>query len=85
MQTPDFWANATDRALRAAVSAFLYGHPLDEPQIATVRGYLREWIMRPQWQGPDVPRLRARVDGLTSPQAINEWLADAVNAGLDPL
>lgn len=35
--------------------------------------------------GPEIEELRRRVDGLTSWDAIDTWIYDAVDAGADPL
>ena len=45
---------------------------------------LRQWIAGP-WLGPLVEPLRAKVDGLDEPGAIDDWLDDALAEGLDPL
>lgn len=82
---PGYWMNETSGVLKPALEAYLRDDPLDDGQIAALRAYLRQWIMAPAWKGAGVPRLRASIDGLTSRQAIHEWLAVAAELNIDPL
>lgn len=91
---PGYWMAETTGVLRPAVEAYLNRAPLTEEQIATLRAYLRQWIMAPTWDAnphagaPEkavLAGLRAGIAGLTSREAISRWLSDAVGAGLDPL
>jgi hypothetical protein len=41
--------------------------------------------MAPQYGGPAVDALRARIVGLTSRQAISRWLHIALDEDIDPL
>jgi hypothetical protein len=83
--TPGYWMNETGGRLRPAIEAYLKDQPLDEAEIATIRAYLRQWIDAPVWHGPAINDLRARIDDLTSRQAIRQWLDDAAEADIDPL
>ena len=64
--------------------AYLNREPLDDEQIAAIRAYLRQWIMA-GWLDDAVEKLRADVGGLTSRQAIAQWLGEALEIGIDPL
>jgi hypothetical protein len=73
------------RAFRGDAKAYLKHEPLDDGQIAAIRAYLRQWIDAPVWHGPAINDLRAGIDGLTSRQAIRQWLDEAAEAEIDPL
>jgi hypothetical protein len=84
----------TSGVLRPVIEAYLRGEPMTQPQIAVMRAYLRQWVCAPMWNtnphaGREehawLARMRARIDDLTSRKAINDWLEDAVDGGLDPL
>jgi hypothetical protein len=75
----------TTGVLRPAVEAYLSGSEMTGEQIVTMRAYLHQWINAPVWRGAAVDALRIGIDGLTSRQAICNWLADALDAGVDPL
>lgn len=85
MVEPRYWMDETSGVLRPAVEAYLSGGPLSDSHVAALRAYLRQWIMSPVWGGIEVVRLRDRVEGLTSRQAIEAWLDSAIDAGIDPL
>jgi len=82
---PGFWMHETSGRLRPAVEAYLLGQHMAPDQIASLRAYLRQWIMHPAWRGPGVAELRAGVDGLISRRAISDWLDRALEQGIDPL
>jgi len=86
LPVPGFWLYETSGVLRPAVEAYLYGSrvaPLAPEHIATLRAYLRQWIASPVWH--DADHLRASIDGLTSREAIDQWLDNALAVGIDPL
>jgi hypothetical protein len=85
MDEPGYWMNETSGRLEGAIWALLEGAPLTGEQIPLIRAYLRQWIAAPAWQGPMIEGLRASVDGLVSREAINAWLAVALEQGIDPL
>jgi hypothetical protein len=85
MNGPGYWMAETSGKLRPAITAYLDGAALDAAQIATIRGYLRQWINAPVWQGPEVAALRRRAPELDSRATIERWIADATDAGMDPL
>jgi hypothetical protein len=84
----------TSGVLRPAIAAYLNGAPMTEADIAAMRAYLRQWIGAPVWDtnphaGPEwrawLARMRARIDELTSREAIGAWLDDAIDNAIDPL
>lgn len=82
---PRYWMHEENGVLRPAIEAYLNGNQLSEGQVATIRSYLRQWIMAPVWVGPQIDALRAGIDGLTSRQAISRWLDVALDENIDPL
>lgn len=82
---PGYWMYEQSGVLIPVVQAYLHGQPMTLKQIATMRAYLRQWISAPGFIGPEIDELRGRVDGLTSQEAIDVWIYDAVEAGADPL
>jgi hypothetical protein len=88
---PGFWMYEQSGVLRPVVEAYLNDKPLDERGMATMRAYLRQWIMADVWNhapgGPsaELTALRDRVDGLTTQEAIHKWIYDALEIGIDPL
>jgi hypothetical protein len=44
---------------------------------------LRQWIEA--MRGPEIGALRARVEELTSREALDRWMGDALRMGIDPL
>jgi hypothetical protein len=82
---PGFWMHETSGVLRPAVEAYLHGHELQPEQIAALRAYLRQWIFAPAWKGEEIDQLRGGIDGLTTRAAIDAWVDQAVEIGIDPL
>jgi hypothetical protein len=81
MSVPGYWMHETSGVLRPAVEAYLSHDEMTPGEIAAMRAYLRQWI-----NGfPGVGVLKASVDGLTSRQAIECWIEDALDLGIDPL
>jgi hypothetical protein len=80
---PVFWMHASNDRLEVAIWAYLEHDRLDEEQIALIRDYLRQWIE--VMRGPEIAALRARVDELTSREALDRWMGDALRMGIDPL
>ena len=83
MSAPGHWMYETSGVLRPAITAYLEGDELTPQEVAAIRAYLRQWIMADGFYGVD--ELKAGVDGLTSRQAIHDWLDKALEAGIDPL
>ena len=82
---PGYWMHETSGALRHAIVAYLKGEPLNDEQIGVIRHYLAQWIYAPGFDGQGVGRLRDTIGGLKSRQAINAWLDEALDVGIDPL
>jgi hypothetical protein len=80
---PGYWRNEQSGRLETAVWAYLEGDRLDEEQIALIGAYLRQWV--DALRGPEIAALRARVEELTSRQALDRWMSDALRQGIDPL
>ncbi len=78
---PGFWMYETTGVLRPAIIALLDGADLTPEHIAALRAYLRQWVAG--FRGVD--DLRARVDSLTTKAAIDSWINDAIETGIDPL
>jgi hypothetical protein len=83
---PGYWMYETSGALRPAIAAYLQGEPMSDEMIAAMRAYLRQWIMAACWgEHDEIKALRAGIDGLTSRQAIRQWLDAALDENIDPL
>jgi hypothetical protein len=82
---PGFWMNEKSGALHDAVEAYLFNAVLAPEHIAALRAYLRQWIAVDTWQGPRVAELRNMVEGLTTREAVDRWIAIAVAENMDPL
>jgi hypothetical protein len=82
MTGPGYWMHETSGVLRPAVEAYLNREPLSEADIAAMRAYLRQWIAGFFGGAAD---LAGRIDKLTSREAIEDWLDDATEIGIDPL
>jgi hypothetical protein len=86
MNGPGYWMHETSGVLAPAIKAYLEAKPLTDTEIATIRAYLRQWIIAPVWlPGPGLERLRQGVNGLTTRAAIDRWLKEAIHEGTDPL
>jgi hypothetical protein len=94
MSEPGYWVYETSGVLQPAVEAYLRGEVLTGEQIAAMRAYLRQWIGSPVWDqnphaGADerawLAGMRLACDALLSREAIEAWLDQAIEAGLDPL
>ena len=82
---PGYWLAETTGILRPVVMAYLEGKDMVPEQVATMRAYLRQWIADPSWQGPGIAALRERVEAIRTREDVENWLADADEAGVDPL
>lgn len=94
MSRPVYWRDEPSGALRPTIEAYLRGRPLGASEIAALRAYFRQWIMSPVWdRNPHanadhralLDKLRLGIEGLTDRRAIERWLDDAEEFGLDPL
>lgn len=91
---PKYWANEASGDLKPAILAYTQGQPLTVRDVSLLSAYFAQWVNSPVWdRNPHAdehskkmlfalrmtaPRLRSRVD-------IGEWLALAVEQGLDPI
>lgn len=91
---PHYWQWETSGVLRPAVERFIKHEPLSEQDIATMRAYLRQWVSATAWDAnphasdedrQHLAELRARVHGLTSRKALDDFINDLIEEGLDPL
>jgi hypothetical protein len=82
---PGFWPNETSGVLVPAMLRYLEGQVITGEEVAAIRAYLRQWINAPGWRGPEIDDLRGMIDGLTTREAIDAWLASAEACGIDPL
>ena len=94
MSDPGYWPYESSGRLEPVVRAYLKGERLSPEQIATMRAYLRQWIMATVWdKNPHavgegfalLDEFRARVNDLTDQPAIDNWLFDVTAWGMDPL
>lgn len=84
MKVPGYWMKETSGVLRPAIEAYLLEKDMTAQQIAAMRAYIRQWMEGP-FIGYGIDGLRARIDGLTSRDAIESWLDDALELSIDPL
>lgn len=75
----------TSGVLRPAIEAYLHGERMTEDQIAAMRAYLRQWIMRGDWRGSLIDPLRTMVNDIRTQSDIRRWLDLALDADIDPL
>jgi hypothetical protein len=82
---PGYWRNETSGVLAPVVERYLHGGQLDQDEVAIMRAYLRQWVGAAAFYGPDIIELRQRVNLLQTHSQLRAWLADALDAGIDPL
>jgi len=90
MSAPGYWMNEASGVLRPVVEKYILGGDLDAQEVATMRAYLRQWIMSPAWDmnphgSDELQGLRDMIDSLHSTAQIHTWLDRALDAGIDPL
>lgn len=91
MTVPRFWMQESSGVLHPVIEAYLHGDELDAAQVATMRAYLRQWVMSPVWdanpfaEGGELDELRAQVDTMQTREDVDSWLQRAMEAGIDPL
>jgi hypothetical protein len=74
----------TSGVLRPAVERYLRGERLSLRDIGALRAYLRQWITKGDFRGPEIAGLRNMVDSLTSREQIELWTERAMHVGIDP-
>lgn len=82
---PGYWMYETSGVLKPVVMAYLRGEDLSREQIATMRAYLRQWIMDAAWQGGEIDFLRDRIEDIQTMATLRAWLSTAESEGIDPL
>lgn len=80
---PGYWKNETSGVLKPAVEAYLSRDELTPAEFAALRAYFRQWVAG--FRDPAVVELGNRIDDLTSRQAIDAWIGDSIDLGIDPL
>jgi hypothetical protein len=84
----------TSGLIRPALGSFLAGGEMSDEHITIMRAYFRQWIMATAWdENPHggvekrtwLQNMRNRIDSLTTREALQDWVSDATNAGMDPL
>jgi hypothetical protein len=91
---PGYWKHETSGRLWPAIAAYVDGKELSAEEIAILRAYFRQWVCCAIWdENPHagaverewLAGMRQRVDELTTRPAIDAWLEDLMNGGIDPL
>ena len=88
---PRYWMQESSGVLHPVIEAYLNGDELDAAQVATMRAYLRQWVMSPVWdanpfaEGGELDVLRALVDTMRTRKDVDNWLQQAMEMGIDPL
>lgn len=84
MRVPGYWMNETSGELARVVRHYLADDDLSHDDLILMRAYLRQWIQA-DFRGPQIARLRELVEQIETTADVRGWLADALNAGIDPL
>jgi hypothetical protein len=91
---PKYWMYESSGVLQPVVRKYLRGEELSFNELGVFRAYLRQWVQSPAWdQNPHQTRegkaalngLRSRITAIDGMERLREWLAAAVEQGLDPL
>lgn len=91
---PKYWMHESSGALKGPVTRLINNAGLSADDILVIRAYLRQWIDSPVWdESPGsnydsrraLADMRSRVRRITSRREIDEWIALAVDQGMDPL
>lgn len=94
IEFPNYWRGEMSGVLRPAVEAYLDGRVMTQEQIATLRGYIRQWIEASVWDlnpfaEPEhfawLAAMRLACDALDSREAIARWIERAAEKEIDPL
>lgn len=80
---PGYWMFETSGALRPAIAHYLNREVLSDEEIALIRAYFKQWIEGGDFRGVD--KLKETVDQIGSRSAIDRWLYQADQLGIDPL
>ena len=91
---PKYWMHEIGGELAPAIERLVRAEPLSDRDILQIRAYLWQWIESPVWdQNPhlgaagaaELVLLRAGVGKLRTAGDIRDWVAVAVDWGMDPL
>jgi hypothetical protein len=81
---PGYWMYESSGVLRPAVERYLNGEQLSANDIVAMRTYLRQWIKKGDFRGPEIKMLRDIVDSVDTREQIKAWSDLAISAGCDP-
>ena len=82
---PGYWMYEESGVLRPAIEAYLADAVMSDDQIGAMRAYLRQWIQADWMPGAELDKLRSDINALVSREAIEAWLNEAMQQGIDPL
>jgi len=86
---PTEWQHETSGQLRPAVLAYLNKQRMEAHDFAAIRGYLLHYVQAPCWkkagQAEHWQELEHGILSLKSRSALDDWLDEAAEIGLDPL
>jgi hypothetical protein len=94
LTAPGYWPNETGGELALAMKRYLEGQPLTVRDIALLRAYLRRWVDASAWDSnphmtdescATLALLRRQAREITTRDAIDQFVADATEFGMDPL
>lgn len=93
-EAPKYWANEIGGELVPAMERLIRSEPLTDLDITLIRAYLFQWIDARVWDhnphlgaagAVELSQLRTAVGKIRSVGDIREWVAVAVDWGMDPL
>jgi hypothetical protein len=93
-EAPKYWQFEPSGELTSAMWRYLRNEPLTDKDMTLIRAYLWQWIDSAVWdRNPNrnastivrLGELRGAVGGLTTREAIEQWVRRAADEGMDPL
>ena len=78
---PGYWMHETSGILKPVIHRYLNREPLDASDYQIMRAYLKQWVSCGAWVCP--ADFAERIDGLTSYEALDNWLDDAIDLNMD--
>jgi hypothetical protein len=94
LRPPGYWQNESSGVLAPAVKRYLAGESLTLREIGLLRAYFRQWVDSPVWdQSPhqdaagaeELSALRASAVAIETQKDLEQWVARAIEFGMDPL
>jgi hypothetical protein len=84
---PRYWMDEPDEILRSTVEAYILGADVDGGEVAALRAYFRQYVgaLRIDHHRPEIIELRGSIDFLHARPDVEDWLARALAAGINPL